>query len=272
MGGSSNMVTRGDAAVEVCREGLGELNRRRIVVLGAGQMASAAVREFLKAGASAITIVNRSWDRAQHLARQFHVKAAHMESLWEQVLRADAVVSAVSQRMLLTRDELEIVMHERREKHMVVVDLSVPRTVDHGARDLEGVTAYDHDGLCAAMDRREHRRAMVVQAERILTTQAAGFRSELLSESVLSTIAAMRRRLESICAQEMDQLREQFGPFSDDQQAALKTLSTHIAQRISAALARQLKETSGQNELTGALQQLFQLEMGDGKATAKSAD
>lgn len=272
VGGSTSMVTLADAAVQVCGDDLGALERRRIVVLGAGEMASAAVGEFRKAGASAITIVNRSWDRAQHLARQFQVKAAHMESLWEQVLRADAVVSAISQRMLLTREELEIVMHERRETHLILVDLSVPRTVDPRARDLEGITAYDHDDLCAAMDRREQRRDRVLQAERILATQAAGFRSELLSESVLSTITAMRQRLESICAQEMDQLGEQFGPFSDDQQAALKTLSAHIAQRISAALARQLKETPGQNELTGALQQLFQLEMGDGKATAKSAD
>ena len=71
----------------------------------------------------------------------------------------------------------------------------------------------------------------------------------------------MRERLELICKQEMDQLREQFGPFTDDQEVALETLSAHIAQRISAALARQLKEMPGRNELTGALQQLFQLEV-----------
>lgn len=272
LGGSSNMVTLAEAAVYVCRENLGELERRRVVVLGAGQMATSTVRELLKAGVGAITVVNRSWERGQHLARQYKVKAAHMESLWEQVLRADAVISAVSQRMLLTRGELEVVMRERRERPLLLADLSVPRTVDPEARSLEGVTAYDHDDLCAAMDHRETRRGTVAQAERILATQAAGFRTELLSESALTTIIAMRERLESICAEEMEQLREQFGPFSEDQQTALTTLSAHIAQRICAALARQLKETPGRNELTGALQQLFQLELGEGSATAKSAD
>jgi glutamyl-tRNA reductase len=86
---------------------------------------------------------------------------------------------------------------------------------------------------------------------------------------VLSTISAMRHRLESICGQEMDQLREQFGPFTEDQEVALRALSAHISQRISAALARQLKEMPGRNELTGALQQLFQLETNPAKVGEK---
>jgi glutamyl-tRNA reductase len=271
VGTAANMATVAEAAVAVCRESLGDLRQRRVVILGAGQMALATVREFQKAGSGALTVVNRSWDHAQQLARQCNVKAAHAESLWEQVLRADAVVSAAAQRVLLTREELEIVMHERKNKHIVLVDLSVPRTMDPDVRALEGVTAYDLDDLSAAMDQREQRRTMLPVAERIIATEASGFRTKLLSESVLSTITAMRERLELICAQEMDQLREQFGPFTEDQEVALETLSAHISQRISAALARQLKEMPGRNELTGALQQLFQLEMTGSKAEAKAA-
>ena len=117
-------------------------------------------------------MVNRSWDHAQQLARQCKVKAAHAESLWEQVLRADAVVSAASQRVLLTREELEIVLRERKDKHLVIVDLAVPRTVDPNVRTLEGVTAYDLDDLCSAMDKREARRTMLPLAERIIAEEA----------------------------------------------------------------------------------------------------
>jgi glutamyl-tRNA reductase len=272
VGTASNMATVAEAAVSVCRDSLGDLERRRVLILGAGQMALAAVREFQKAGAGAITVVNRSWEHAQQLARQCNVKAAHAESLWEQVLRADVVVSAVAQRVLLTREELEIVMHERKDKHIVIMDLSVPRTVDPNVRTLEGVLAHDLDGLCAAMDQREQRRTMLPVAERIIAQEATGFRTKLLSESVLSTISAMRERLELICTQEMDQLREQFGPFTEDQEVALETLSAHISQRISAALARQLKEMPGQTELTGALQKLFQLEISNLKSKANVAD
>jgi glutamyl-tRNA reductase len=272
MGTSTNMITVAEAAVTVCRDAVGDLRQKRVLVLGAGQMALATVREFQKAGAGAVMVVNRSWDHAQQLARQCGVKAAHAENLWEQVLRADLVVSASSQRVLIAREELEIVMRERTEKHIVILDLSVPRTVDPNVRTLEGVVAYDLDDLCAAMDQSEQRRTLLPVAERLIAQEASGFRTKLLSESVLSTISAMRERLEHICTQEMDQLREQFGPFTEDQEVALATLSTHIAQHISAALARQLKELPGHNELTGALQQLFQLEIAKPKAEAKTCD
>jgi glutamyl-tRNA reductase len=259
LGSASNVVTVAEMAVAACRETLGDLQQRRILVLGAGQMALAAVRELQSAGAGEITVVNRSWEHAQQLARQCKVKAAHAESLWEQVLWADAVVSAVSQRVLLTREELEVVLPERKDKHIVIVDLAVPRTVDSNVRTLDGVIAYDLDDLCNAMERHEHRRVALPLAEHIVAEEAAGFRKKLLSESILPTISAMRERLELICQQERDQLKDQFGPFTEDQDLALKALSAHIAQRISATLARQLKETPGRPELATAIQQLFQL-------------
>ena len=111
---------------------------------------------------------------------------------------------------------------------------------------------------------------MMPMAERIVAEEAAGFQNQLLSESVLPTISAMR--LEQICLQEMDQLKEQFGPFTEDQELALEALSSHITQRISATLARQLKEMPGCPELTAAIQQLFQLDVLNSKINVKLCD
>jgi len=263
LGVASSMCTAAEAAVAACKESLGDLRQRRILILGAGQMALAVVRELQNAEAGEITIVNRSWEHAKQIAKQCKVKAAHAESLWEQVLWADAVISAASQRVLLTRDELEVVLRERRDQHIVIVDLAVPRSVDPNVSTLPGVTAHNLDDLCRATDQCARRRSALPAAERIVAEEAAGFRNKLLSESVLPTISAMRERLGLICQQEMDQLKEQFGPFTEDQEVALEALSAHISQRISATLARQLKEMPGRPELTSALQQLFQLQVAD---------
>jgi len=272
LGSSAHMTTVAHAAVEVCSEVLGDLRQQRVLVLGAGRMALLAVRELQNAGVGEITVVNRSWDHAMLLAKQCKVKAAHAESLWEQVLWADAVISAASQRVLLTREELEVVLRERKNKQIMIVDTAVPRTVDPNVRTLDGVTACDLDDLCSAMDKHEERCRMRPVAERIIAEEAAGFRTKLLSESILLTISAMRERLELICQQEMDQLKEQFGPFTEDQEVALEALSAHITQRISASLGRQLKEMPERPELTSAVQQLFQLEGHNPKVEAKACD
>lgn len=256
----SNTMSFAEAAVNACREFLVDLRQNRFVVLGAGQLAQAVVRELQRSAAGEITVVNRNWEHAQQLARQCKVQAAHAEGLWEQVLNTQAVISAAAQRTLVTRDELALVMQERGNKPLLVVDLAVPRTIDPEIRALEGVTLLDLDDLCALAEQSASRQDALQIAERIIAMEAAGFRSKLLSESVVPTISGMRERLEQICRQEMEQLREQFGPFTEDQQIALEAFSAHITQRISATLARQLKEMPGHNELTAAIQQLFQLE------------
>ena len=272
LGLAANMTTVAEAALHVCLESLGELPLRRVLVLGAGQMALATVRELQKTDVGEITVVNRSWEHAQLLAKQCRIKAAHAENFWEQVLRSDVVISAASQRVLINREGLAVLLPERRNHKLVVIDLAVPRTVDPEIRTLEGVAAFDLDDLTEAMDRQSARRELLQSAERVIAAEAVGFRGQLLSESIMPTISAMREMLETMCRQELDQLREQLGPFTEDQELALESLSAHITQRIAATLSRQLKEMPGRSELTSAIQQLFQLEVHIPKSDAGARD
>ena len=102
------------------------------------------------------------------------------------------------------------------------------------------------------------------QAEDIITAEAQEFRKKLLAQQVVPTIVALRTRLDEICRQELTQLGEEFGPFTEDQQQALRKLAAHITQRIAGGLARELKELpekAEQEMLASAVQRLFHLEM-----------
>jgi glutamyl-tRNA reductase len=107
-------------------------------------------------------------------------------------------------------------------------------------------------------------RTAVREAEEIITLEAQEFRKKLLAQQVVPTIVALRTRLDEICRQELAQLGEEFGPFTEDQQQALSKLAAHITQRIAGGLARELKELpekSEQEMLASAVQRLFHLEM-----------
>jgi glutamyl-tRNA reductase len=260
LGVNSRMMTVAEAAVAICREALGDMKKRRVLVLGAGQMALAAVRELQNDDTGEITVINRSWDHAQYLAKQCKIKAQHAESIWEQMLTADVVIAAAAEKIQITAAELDVVMRERKNKRLVIVDVAVPRTVEAQVRLHDGVSLHDLDDLCAAMDVRDGRRATMPVAERMIAEEALGFRGKMLCESVLPTISGIRERLERICRQEVEQLKDQFGPFTEDQDLVLAAFSAHVTQRIAASLARQLKELPDRPELTSAIQQLFQLD------------
>jgi glutamyl-tRNA reductase len=107
-------------------------------------------------------------------------------------------------------------------------------------------------------------RTAVRISEELIAAEAQEFRKKLLAQQVVPTIVALRTRLDEICRQELSQLREEFGPFTEDQQQALSKLASHITQRIAGGLARELKELPEKTEqemLASAVQRLFHLEM-----------
>jgi len=65
-------------------------------------------------------------------------------------------------------------------------------------------------------------------ANKIVTQEVEGFRRRLLAERVMPTIVALRERLEELCFQEVEFLRKEFGPFTEDQDQVLNTLASTV--------------------------------------------
>jgi glutamyl-tRNA reductase len=103
-------------------------------------------------------------------------------------------------------------------------------------------------------------------ANKIIIAEVQGFRRRLLAERAVPTIVAVRQRLEELCQHEVEFLRKEFGPFTEDLDSVLTTLATHISQRIASSLAREMREIpdrTSQDMMTVAVQRLFQLDKSD---------
>jgi glutamyl-tRNA reductase len=131
-------------------------------------------------------------------------------------------------------------------------------------RDVEGIHLFDMDDLEHVVKRNAvGRQAAAEAAEKIVQAEVQGFRRKLMAERVVPTIVALRQRLEELCRQELESLRQEYGPFTEDQDHALTTLTIRITQRIASSLARELKELPERKEqdlLTAAVRRLFHLE------------
>jgi glutamyl-tRNA reductase len=129
---------------------------------------------------------------------------------------------------------------------------------------VDGIHLFDMDDLEHVVQRNAvGRQAAAEEAEKIVQSEVQGFRRKLMAERVVPTIVALRQRLDELCRQELEVLRKEFGPFTEDQDQALTALTAHITQRIAGSLARELKELPARNEqdvLTAAVSRLFHLE------------
>ena len=125
-----------------------DLSRQKIMVLGAGQMAESCVRALIKKGARSIFISNRSFDRAFDLATRCGSEAVCFGDCLFEMRDVDVVIAATSNaETLLGRDDIENLMRARRNRPLLLIDLSVPRNIDPAARSLDNVSLYNIDDL-----------------------------------------------------------------------------------------------------------------------------
>jgi glutamyl-tRNA reductase len=233
-------------------------------------MSELSARGLLNHGASSVLVINRTLEHAAELAEKLGGLAIPFEERWQHMVDADIIISSTScPHTILSREEAEILMSERKsrgrkDQPLVIVDIAMPRDIDSGVRDVKGVFLYDLDDLENVVDHNAgEREAAAAVAQKILLTEAQGFRRRLMAERVVPTIVALRLRLDEICRQELDSFRQENGPFSKDQDEMLNAVLSRMTQRIAGSLARELKELPEkvqQEQMTTALRQLFHLQ------------
>ena len=140
----------GGVAVAHAKEVLGceGLKKYAVLMIGAGEMASCCLRHLQKKGECSVVVANRSFDRAQSLASEFAGTAVAFEERYEAMKAADVVISSTgSPQTVLNHRDLESVMQARSHQPLVIIDIAVPRDVEPGAGDIDGVHLHDIDAL-----------------------------------------------------------------------------------------------------------------------------
>ncbi len=181
-------------AVDLALSVLGGLTDRHVVILGAGETSELTARALSEQGAGTIFVANRHADRALHLAERFGGSVVGLDGLPEQLTRADIVLSSTaSPHPIVGREELAEVMRERNARPLLLIDIAVPRDIDPGCAELDGVSLYDIDDLQAVLARNLDTRASEVpRAQAIVEEEILRFARWLGQLDVLPTVSALR--------------------------------------------------------------------------------
>ena len=188
-------------AVEAARGVLGDLGRRRVVIIGAGDTAELTARALAEQGVSTLFVANRRRERALALAQRFGGETISFDELPRELERADIVVgSTASPHAIVGAEELAGVA--RGGRPLLLLDLAVPRDIDPECGLLPGVTLVDIDGLQAQVDRTHRARRMEARrAETIVEQEIHAFAGWLGTLEVMPTVAALRAQADALVAE-----------------------------------------------------------------------
>ena len=254
-------------AVDLARAALGELESRRVLIVGAGENGELTAQALHQRGARTVFVANRRYDRAIGLAQRFGGVAVRFDDLPAQLAEADIVVTCTSSpHQILGRDELAVVLQQREARPLLAIDIAVPRDIDPTVRDLAGITLYDMDDL-----QREVARSLSVQeaeatrARSIVDAEAERFARWLGTLDVVPTIAALRERGERIVQQVLRENETRWEALSDQDRARVEMLARAVVSRLLHEPTVRLKGAGGEPDSyvhLQAVRELFGLEPG----------
>jgi len=257
-------VSWGRATAALAEKVLGALAGRRVVVLGAGEMARVSAQHLREQGAT-IVVVNRTLAHAEALAAEVDGTACPMEALEAELVQADVVVSAAPAALpAFAPAALAGLMKSRKRRDLVLVDLAVPRAIDAESGQLDGVWLCDVDDLARLTQRALAGRSQAVaDAERIIEEEIERFRSQQAERKAAPIIHAMRQRGAEIAREEVERTVKRIGAGDPEIQKRLDAMANAVVAKLlhapSARLRRAGTDGPGGERLMAAAAEIFGL-------------
>ncbi len=264
-------------AVDLAQRTLGDLDDRRVLVVGAGETAELTAKALAAKGVQAIFIANRHYDRAIGLAQRFAGQAVRFENLPEELVNADIVVSSTSSpHSVIERDELAEVMTARDGRPLLLIDLAVPRDIHPACRELAGVSLYDMDDLQALVERNlSGREAEARRAEGVLRVEQAGFDRWLAAQDVTETVAALRARADEVVERVLAENEQRWEGLTEADRERLSVAARAIASRLLHEPTLRLKRDAGDDDAyvkLAVMRELFGLDPASESIEAAGAE
>lgn len=138
----------GSVAVDLAEKIFGKLNGCHVMIIGAGETSRKVAMSMLSRGASNLTVTNRSEQRAKDLAAELGGCSVSFTDWEKTLIEADVVVSSTgAPEPVLKASQIEAVRKKRKYRPLFLIDIAVPRDIEHTAGEIEEVYLYDMDML-----------------------------------------------------------------------------------------------------------------------------
>lgn len=252
------------AAVALAAERVGTLTGRRVLVLGAGDVAVGTLKSLADAGPDDIAVVGRTWQRAVAAAESCGGRAVALEDLEDSLVATDVVFATTGATdIILEHSGVDSVMSRRDGATLLIVDIAVPRDVDPAAGELPGVTLLDMDDISAFVERgRAERSGEAEQVRAIVESAVERYQAVASAREVAPLIGALRARADGISASELARHQSRLAELSPAQQAAVQSLLHGVMNKLLHEPTVRLKDAAGHargDRLAEALRDLFDL-------------
>ena len=256
-------VSIGSASVELAVRLLGNLENKKILVMGAGEIGTLVAKALARRCLSPIFIANRTFDRAVKLAEDLNGKAVKFNQLDEAFVDSDVVICSTSApHYLLTKDQVTKLMLRRTNPNdVVIIDISNPRNVEKTVQEVPKTKLYNIDDLLLIADKNKlERQKSIEKAVKILDEELVVLDQDMKSLSVRLIISTLLSQAEQVRQKELATALNMMGEVDEREKKILEDLTSILLKQTFVPIVENLRSAAktGDMQLVDLAVKLFE--------------
>ncbi|HLA84433.1 MAG TPA: glutamyl-tRNA reductase [Thermoguttaceae bacterium] len=241
---------------------------KKVLVIGAGEMADQTLRYLQHEGSREPAVLNRNPSKAEELARRWQGKALAWDRLDEALAAADVVVSTTgANEPIVTLARFHEIEKTRRSRPLFILDLAVPRDFEPAIGDRPDVYLYCIDNLEAACERNLLARwRHLPAAERIVQQEADDYFADARHRATGPMIESLRRGWQAPKQAELERLYKKLPQLDDQSRQEIDQAFDRLLNKLLHGPMESLRREARHgipSALTDALVKLFHLKEKD---------
>lgn len=258
-----------EGRVSIASVAVGEFTRnifdsfqdKRVLVIGAGEMAEETLRYLKDAGIEKVVVVNRSPERAQRLAAEWNGVPAPWSELDQWLGRADVIVSTTgADAPIIDAQRFRQARSRNPGRVSIVLDLGAPRDFDPDVGQLENVFLYDIDSLQQTCEANRKARAREIhKAQQIIEEETSNFLGEFYRRASSDLVVQLREGWHELAQQELERLFRKSSHFDEADREAIELAVKRIVNKLLHPPLEALRDESKDGHPTGLLNALKKL-------------
>ncbi len=242
---SSNPASVSSVSIALAQRVLGDLQAKRTLVLGMGEMGKLALKALRNRGITQVSVANRTKEKAETAVSNFDGRAYGLDDLCQAIAEADVLITAASTPAPI----VGINCIAERKRPLVIVDIAVPRNVDTAVANLPHVHLFDVDDLQATLDESlAARQAEVPCVEAIILQEKDNFNTQLRELTVKPLIVDMRRKADQIREAELERTLRHLGELDPQTLAHIQHFSRSLVNKLLHEPTLRLKEKASKEQ------------------------
>lgn len=198
------------ATIELIESLTSNTYQPRILLIGVGEIGEDVAKNMVHLPEAIVKITNRTLSKAEEIAAPLGFEVIPFENCREAMNEADVIVcSIMKNEPFITK---ELVKQFDIQSYKLLVDLSVPRSIETSVEDVPGVVLYNVDNIRSkASEALEKRLSAIPKVEEIIEESIEEFYSWKKEMMVSPTINKLKQSLEQIRQEELSRYLKNVG-------------------------------------------------------------